>query len=77
MMGSETYLARTKVEPTPEVMDDGASPLLIAACEGHLATVRFLAAASADPYAADAEGALPIHAAGEEGSAQGQCGGCT
>ena len=23
MMGSETYIARTKVEPTPEVMADG------------------------------------------------------
>ncbi len=34
MMGSETYLARTKVEPTPAVMDDGASWEFYAGAKG-------------------------------------------
>ena len=41
----------------------GGTPLLFASQEGHIASVRTLLQAGADPMLPDDEGALPIHLA--------------
>ena len=46
---------------------DGATPLLAAASEGHLAAVRLLCEAGADKDLADAEGLAPLGAAARHG----------